>query len=152
MRASCLQHRSRRQVASLNRRCRYLRRYPSCSFSACIEYGSGSTYASHRLAATAAALPPELPPADLRSATSSFPSKPNGLTTGPWAEYRFRDLQAISIHVALKGNALTPFQTHRNWPSQQSRHHCQKAERRPSHRKESGSSQAFLTSMLLVVT
>jgi len=37
-------------------------------------------------AATAAALPPELPPADLRSETL------NGFTTGPWIECTFRDL------------------------------------------------------------
>ena len=44
------------------------------------------TDASHSPAATAAALPPELPPAERPSLS------PNGLITGPWIEYLFSDL------------------------------------------------------------
>ena len=46
----------------------------------------GRTDASHIPAATAAALPPELPPADLSSDVSI------GFTTGPWTEWMFSDL------------------------------------------------------------
>ena len=44
------------------------------------------TDASHSPAATAAALPPELPPAERPSLS------PNGLMTGPWIEYLFNEL------------------------------------------------------------
>ena len=44
------------------------------------------TDASHSPAATAAALPPELPPAERPSLS------PNGLMTGPWTEYLFNEL------------------------------------------------------------
>ena len=45
--------------------------------------------ASHSPAATAAALPPELPPAERPSLS------PNGLMTGPWMEYLFNELCKI---------------------------------------------------------
>jgi len=53
------------------------------------------TYASHIPPATAAALPPELPPADrfsrpIQGAVSV--GVEYGLTTGPYTEYVFREL------------------------------------------------------------
>ena len=53
------------------------------------------TDASHIPAATLAALPPELPPADLRSAsfwTSAALCTCNGFVTGPWTEFSLREL------------------------------------------------------------
>lgn len=53
-------------------------------------------YASHMPAATAAPLPPELPPAERRSRACQSTSLDGcwyGLTTGPWIEWTFKDLQ-----------------------------------------------------------
>lgn len=58
------------------------------------------TDASHRPAATAAALPPELPPAERLSLSS------NGLMTGPWTEYLFNEL-AGQVEVPLHGEQVT---------------------------------------------
>lgn len=50
------------------------------------------TYASHIPAATAAALPPELPPADLASDGASALDSWKGLTTAPWIEWTLSEL------------------------------------------------------------
>jgi hypothetical protein len=53
-----------------------------------IHDGPRGTYAKHMASATAAALPPELPPADLRSRLRQSPpgGGEKGLTTGPCDE------------------------------------------------------------------
>ena len=56
------------------------------------------TDASHNPAATAAALPPELPPAERPSLS------PNGLMTGPWTEYLFSELGRAFKMVRVKDN------------------------------------------------
>ena len=57
---------------------------------------NATAYASHIPAATAAALPPELPPAERRSRACQSKVLEGcwyGLTTGPWTEWTFKDLQ-----------------------------------------------------------
>ena len=54
------------------------------------------THTSHSPAATAAALPPELPPAERPSLS------PNGLTTGPCTEYLFNELRKWSRIAMLR--------------------------------------------------
>jgi hypothetical protein len=70
-----------------------------------VEYSTSApkrdAYASHIPAATAAPLPPELPPAERRSRACQSKVLDGcwyGLTTGPWTEWTFKDLQR---HVSL---------------------------------------------------
>ena len=64
------------------------------------------TDTSHKPIATAAALPPELPPAERlsRSLHASFEFGGNGcgLMTGPWCEYRFAELEVYKLVVLRK--------------------------------------------------
>lgn len=55
------------------------------------------TYAKHILAATAAALPPELPPAERGGSPAPF----NGLITLPKAECTLSDLVHLLVHQAF---------------------------------------------------
>ncbi len=69
-------------------------------------------------AATAAALPPELPPAYLRSRSDHAVVRDlgwYGFTTGPQDEYMLRELDFWLVFlVNLVHKQLTPFQTRHN--------------------------------------
>ena len=87
----------------------------------CANSISWLTHASHIPAATAAALPPELPPADLCSRFDHWIKFSlgvrYGLITGPCTEFTFRDLNGPCVSGQLPKSSvqLAPCRIHRSW-------------------------------------
>lgn len=76
-----------------------LRRHTKCEYA--ISHADRGAYILHMPAATAAALPPELPPAERPALTApATPSGPEGLYTRPKCECSLADLPSRHMSAA----------------------------------------------------